>query len=343
MASGARHDGDRQAAGDIEPPAAAIEEAAAWHACLGDESAGEAERAAFERWRAAAPEHDAAWARIEALSGRLAAAAGPGARQAVERTVAEEARARRRALRGALLGLVLAVGLLPLAWLAVGVAPPGHLLADWHTGVGERRDITLADGSRVVLNTATAIDVALGERRRRVTLHAGEIEVTVAEDARPFAVVTDTGRARALGTRFAVRVDESAQTPVTEVVVRESTVELCPAGGAAGDCRRLGAGERARTDGARVSRPRAVDATAATAWPRGRLVVDDAADAEVLGELGRYRRGLLQYDAAALAEIRVSGVLPLDDTDRALRALAAGRPIEVSRYTPWVVVISPAR
>jgi transmembrane sensor len=49
---------------------------------------------------------------------------------------------------------------------------------------------------------------------------------------------------------------------------------------------------------------------------------------------------LLQYDEAALTGLKVSGVLPLDDIDWALKALAGSQPIEVRRYTPWVIRVT---
>ncbi|MNT87819.1 fec operon regulator FecR [compost metagenome] len=55
---------------------------------------------------------------------------------------------------------------------------------------------------------------------------------------------------------------------------------------------------------------------------------------QVLEALGRQRRGHLQFDAAALADLNVSAVLPLDDTDRALQLLAQALPIRLQQYTP---------
>ena len=60
--------------------------------------------------------------------------------------------------------------------LAIGFAaavaerhvPLSGLLADHATRTGERRSVTLPDGSRVVLNTRSAIDVEFDEQRRAV-------------------------------------------------------------------------------------------------------------------------------------------------------------------------------
>lgn len=41
------------------------------------------------------------------------------------------------------------------------------LLADYHTAVGERQVITLADGTRVTLNSASALSVVFNAHERR--------------------------------------------------------------------------------------------------------------------------------------------------------------------------------
>jgi len=335
--------GDPAAGAENEPSRKAIEQAAAWHARLAGDDVTEAVQRAFEHWRRGDPEHDRAWRRIEALWGQLAAAAVPGAHGAVEEAWRRESQARRRRLRHGSVGLLLAVALVPLAWLAGGLPSPAHLTADHYTAVGERAVVTLRDGSRLILGTGTALDVAFSEEQRRIRLHAGEIDATVADaPGRPFIVTTAEGHARALGTRFQVRRDQSTEEPLTRVTVRESTVKLCPALDPAAVCRRLGGGQQARTDGRRVTRPVAVNARAAAGWTRGSLVIDDRPIVEVLTELDRHRPGRVFHDRRALADIRVSGVLPLDDTDHALRALAAGHPIRVQTFSPWLVVVTRA-
>ena len=72
------------------------------------------------------------------------------------------------------------------------------------------------------------------------------------------------------------------------------------------------------------------------------MVVQDAALPDVLDELARQRKGILRYDRAALANIRVSAVLPLGDTDQALRLLSASHHLQLTRMTPWLVSVSLA-
>ncbi|MCC5810778.1 MAG: FecR family protein [Ectothiorhodospiraceae bacterium] len=320
-------------------PERLLEEAARWRVQLDDPALPRETHQAFERWRCRHPDHAQAWQAINAIWDATAGASRPGAREALERTFEEEQGDARRWLgRGAGLLLILLV-LMPLAWIVSGIPSPAHLLADHHTAVGEIRTVELPDGSRMVLNTATAVDVRFDDDQRRIRLHHGEIHITVAPDSRrPLEVVTDHGRARALGTRFGVRRVESGNTAITRVTVQHSRVELCPAGG--DHCRELRQGQQADTDGRHVTEPVTVDPEASAAWTTGRLVADDVPVTDVLRELARYRRGFLHIDDTGLAGMRVSGVIPLHDTDRALKALESTLPLRARRYTPWVIRVS---
>lgn len=311
----------------------ALEEAAEWRVAL--EGADAHTQAAFEHWLQAHPEHRKAWQAIDATWSSFSQAAQPGSRMALEQAFDEERRTRRRLLGATGVALALILALLPLAWMAGGPVSPVHLLADHYTAVGERKTLVLPDGSELVLNTATAVDIDYRRDRRIIRLYDGEIHITVASDRdRPLDVLTPEGRARALGTRFSVRRLEQAGATRTRVIVQESRVELCLPQGES--CLRLGRDQQAAAGPDGLSAAQPVDATAQAAWVRGQLVVDDWPLFRVLQALGRHHRGLLLVDEAELAGLRVSGVLPLDDIDRALNALAASQPIRIHRYTPWV-------
>ncbi|MCP2937671.1 FecR domain-containing protein, partial [Salmonella enterica subsp. enterica serovar Typhimurium] len=78
-----------------------------------------------------------------------------------------------------------------------------YLLADHRTVPGERLTVTLDDGSRVTLNTDSAIDEQYTGQERRIVLRRGEILVEVSADPqRPFVVESRHATARALGTQY---------------------------------------------------------------------------------------------------------------------------------------------
>lgn len=238
---------------------------------------------------------------------------------------------------GGLMALTCAV-VLPAA-LALRAYPPAELLADLRTATGEQRSTVLADGSRLTLSSASAVDVQLSADQRRVQLLKGEILVDVAADsARPFVVETAHGGIRALGTRFIVR----REAGFTLLTMLESRTAARAAESAAETAEIVvEAGQQARLTPQRVERLGAVNAGAVEdAFKLRRLVVQNRPLPEVLDELARHRPGLLRYEREAIEGIRVSAVLPLDDTDRALQLLATSFPqLRVRTVTPWVVMV----
>ncbi len=61
---------------------------------------------------------------------------------------------------------------------------------------------------------------------------------------------------------------------------------------------------------------------------------------EVVAELARYRPGILRCDPA-VADLKVSGVFSLRDTDEALEAISDSFPVQVRRHTRyWVTVLA---
>jgi len=326
---------------------AIAEQAARWVVALtaDDAAAREKARIGFERWRQADRRHAEAAARMEHLVEQMQRMRADGttrpARAALNAAFADGGRARRM---GAALALVLALGL--PGWLAVQAYPPSYLMAaltaDARTGTGEWATRTLADDTRLTLGSGSAVDLRFDEGRRTLELLWGEILVDVAPDAaRPFVVETPHGRMRALGTRFAV-VREADATVLT---VLESKVAVEPPSSPAGPVIQGGpivqAGQRVRLTAAGPGPVTAVDVRSVEgAWRFRQLVVQGEPLPDVLDRLNRHRRGLIRYDRAALEAIKVSAVLPLDDTDRALSLLAASFPaIRVRTLTPWLVLV----
>ncbi|MDF3834067.1 FecR domain-containing protein, partial [Cupriavidus basilensis] len=284
-------------------------------------------------WRAANPEHERAWLRLQAVGDKLHGVP----REVARGTLLAPRGAAPPATRRKALGLL---GLLALAGGSACLVRETETwqlaLADHHSAVGELRDVMLPDGTRILLNTASAIDVDYDDGERRVVLRAGEILVNTAPDPapvyRPFLVQTREGTARALGTRFTVRQQDGASS----IAVLEGTVMVKPAQPGAREVR-IDAGQQTALRSGAALPPRPADEDAA-AWSRRMLVAERMRVADLLAELARYRPGVLRCDAG-VAEMRVSGVFPLADTDRALANLTLGLPVAlVYRTRYWVTV-----
>ncbi|WP_050465309.1 FecR domain-containing protein [Herbaspirillum autotrophicum] len=309
-----------------------LEQAAEWLMLLNASNTTDEQRRACRHWQNACPEHARAWARAELLMNKLGGLPPSLAMPVLERP---SAASRRRAV----LKLASVLAALPAAWLGWRVAGQQGWRAEHRTATGERRQITLADGSTIFLNTGTAIDIAYDATERLIRLRSGEIVVTTAHDtaaaARPFYVETAEGRMQALGTRFSVRQDDGR----TRLAVFESAVRIEPRKMPASHFHILQAGQKTGFSAF------AIDAITASersdeAWTGGVLLVDKMPLAEFAGELTRYRRGFIHCDPA-VAGLLVSGTFPLDDPDRILTMLVSTYPVRaVTRFNGYWLTLT---
>lgn len=308
-----------------------LKEAANWAMTFQYDTPSDSERQAFEQWRQKSPAHEEAWTRTQAVFHVFDQLPAEIGKEAVEKL--DRRHKRRHTLR--MLGTLLFAA--PLGMLAVSQAPWRRWTADVATGTGERKPLVLPDGSQLVLNTRSAVNIAQSQTERRLHLLAGEILVTTQPDSfavpRPFLVDTSAGLVRALGTRFSVR---QLDGDTFRVAVLEHAVEVRPL---AGPSRRVQAGEQADFDIRGVSTPRPLQ-DADVFWEQGILLAKDMRLEDVLAELGRYRSGVLRCDPT-LSQLRVSGALSLKDTDAALASLAESLPLRIVTYSSYWVELVP--
>lgn len=310
-----------------------LRSAAGWYALLRSDDVTDEQLRAHAAWLQADPAHRQAWQQVEQLREQLQSVPGDAALSALQ-IKQRQGHSRRSVLRGfALLATGAAFG--TVAWRQ---APTDAWMASHRTGTGERRDYTLADGTRLVLNTATSLDVVETPTARLIRLYEGEIHITTGHAAsgtsRPLQVHTNHGTVTPLGTVFTVH----KHTEATDVTVIEDEVELIPVAGG-GVVHRVEAGELARMEPASVTKSHAP--VQAGSWTWGLLVAVDWSLGHLVSELGRYRAGVLRCDPA-VAGLRVSGTFPLDNTERALQAIANALPVRVDRLTDYWVTIRAA-
>ncbi|MRW89567.1 DUF4880 domain-containing protein [Duganella sp. FT80W] len=311
------------------------EQAAEWIISLGADDADQRPdlQAGFEAWKQADPRHAAAAQRMQAMLGQLDAYGGSPARAAL----ASAGRVSRKLPLARAAAALMVTALLTALALGVPLTQPSLLLADIRTGSNEWQTRVLADGSRITLSSGSAVDLAFSEEQRVVRLLRGEVLVEVARDpSRPFLVQTGDGSIRALGTRFTVERGEKA----TELAMLESKTEVRTQDHPAVPTV-VSAGEKVRFTRDGVGAVTPVDvASIADAWRDHQLVVQGRPLAEVLDQLARHHRGIIQYDERQIASMRVSAVLPLDDTDRALHLLLNSFPkLRIRTLTPYVVLV----
>ena len=307
-----------------------LDAAIAWQLCLDGDNSSATEREEFNQWLSANEEHSRAWRQLGLLDQRFAIGSGP-ARRALQHSD-DSARRKVRTLRSGFIGMLLICGV-GLLLSNTRYLPMDYWLADQRTATGEQRSVRLADDTLVRLNTHSAIDVRFDGKERRIILQDGEILVETGShnDPRPFIVETRDGRMHALGTRFLVKREDDD----TLLSVLQSAVAAHPQGSEQEQIIREG--QQIRLSSAGLG-PMTALKPGADAWTRGMLVVDNARLGDLIDELARYRQGYLGV-ADDVADLRITGSFPLNNTDLALKALTPTLPVQIEQHTPWWVTV----
>ncbi|WP_454696198.1 FecR domain-containing protein [Achromobacter aegrifaciens] len=317
-------------AGTVDPKI--VRQAADWWSRLREDATDE-DRTRFECWRQAQPAHELAWQRLNALTRDVAASVAEAGSGVAARTLRQAPLIQSR--RNAIRWMVSAAGLGLGGWAVSQSGAVRALSADLRTGTGERRAVTLPDGTLLELNTASAVDLRFTASQRELVLLEGEILVTTGQDplGRPFTVRTRAGVLTPVGTRFLVRGLEDGRI---RVAVLEGAVDV--RGLDPNDApRRVPAGGQAEFSAAGGFAAGPLEA-GASAWLDGMLIADEMPLSDFLRELGRYRPGRLSCSGEA-AGLRVVGAFPLADSDQVLAMLQEVLPVRVRRYTRyWVTV-----
>lgn len=307
-----------------------VAKAVEWTVFLRSGEAGPAEWAAYDDWRSNDPGHEAAAQKITRALGPLEQLRRQGVPSSALKTPSSRA-SRRAALRS-----MLAVGAVgtTAGFLGWQGAREYGLLADRSTGTAERKETSLPDGSTLLLDARTAVDLAFDQTQRTVTLRHGRMLVdALAQPDRPLLVRTPFGQVQANGARFVARAD-SQQTQIT--VLGGNVTATC----LSGDRAQVSEGSRVclqANSSPIVESRRGNEAL----WTQGLVALDNEPLAVLVAALQTYRPGMLRIDPKA-AQIRISGVFSLDDTDSTLRALAQTQPVHIIERTRYWVTISAA-
>jgi transmembrane sensor len=310
-----------------------MQEATTWFMRQGASDYSVQEQLQFEAWKRRSPAHASAYEHVRALWNSA------DLDRAIERVVASSevvldqrpARSRRRWIGTAVAAALLLVSM--ALW-------SGELLirlkADYRTGTGEQRVVTLPDQSIVTLNTDTTISLQYLPNRRVIHLLQGEAAFTVRSNAaRPFTVESGGVATTAVGTEFLVR----ARREDVQVTVLSGAVQVTDRKMPSTEAVRLAAGDQVSVgpDGARPIIH--VDTAAKAAWMQGRLIFVRTPLAEVVQELTRYHPGYAVVWNPALQTLPVTGIYNLSNPSHIFTTLADTLPIHMVRLTDHMIVI----
>jgi transmembrane sensor len=213
--------------------------------------------------------------------------------------------------------------------LAVGGTQAVMLL----TQVGEIRQVELADGSKVTLDTATKIDVEIGRSRRTAHLRYGRARFQVAQADTPFVVETPSSTVTT--GEGVIDVEQVGGEGGIHVLAGAADVRAVNAGQASAVALGAGQGMTVNAGGAE----RTSVAVPASDWTRGMLQFDGTPLTEAVALANRYseRHILLIGD---LGGLRVTGAFRAGDTAGLAKALAAAFGLSLQQNGQGNLVLS---
>ncbi|SFK01089.1 FecR domain-containing protein [Caulobacter sp. UNC279MFTsu5.1] len=314
-----------------------------WLVRLQGETVTERDWLDFDAWLTASPAHAQAYDAVLAFDGRLDLDA--------RRAKAEPAGAPLTAAQG---GKVVPLRPARRAWIwsagaaiaaafvAGAVLLPASGLLGAHettyvTGVGERRTVALEDGSRIEMNAASRMTVRFERHARRVHMGDAQAFFDVAKDSsRPFLVSAGDTQVRVVGTRFDVR-HRDGQVAVN---VQRGLVEVRPnlPRDAAPFRLRPGQGLSHRKGQRADARVSTVAVEEIGGWRQGRLIYRDQPLSQIAGDMNRLFPRPVKLGDAEAANMRLSGVLIVDDQDAMVDRLSHLLPVRTTTTDDAIVI-----
>ena len=297
------------------------DEALEWRTRLYSGEASGEEQAAFKAWLSADPRHAEVFRDVETIWRMLtfsepAADALSQAKKASPPTPvsANAPRQTQHRLQRRLATIAAAAALFVVPSLVVFLT---YAPVEVHeTGVGEIRDLTLADGSTITLGGDSRITARLSRLKRHVALDTGEAVFDIASaPSRPFIVDADLARVRVTGTQFEVSRSRNA----VNVRVAEGAVTVR---GEAGKTASLTAGSSVRARAQRgLGSVEALRADAFAAWRDRHFTFHQAPLSDVVETLNRYHAVSIRIGEPQLRSRSITVSFGLDQVENMLSVL----------------------
>lgn len=304
------------------------DEAAAWVARLDGRAPAADERAKFEDWIARDPAHAAAYADALRTWRDLAAMRGSEQYRALlgTPTLRERLVSALRGPRWAAVTIGVAA-IVAFVWLGLSldVLPFLHRPAEVTTQLAEVREMTLPDGTRIVLGAQSQLDFVVTGKTRRATVVSGDAFFAVAHDpTRPFVIGTGEYTVRVVGTQFEIR----RRPGTVRVAVSEGRVAVKRVDTDEASVLSSGAAWTADDGGVQI---RPVDAMDVGAWRSGRLVYDNAALRDIVADANRYTHTRIVVVDPQLEALRLTTSFRTSQIDGMVETLQAALPLVAER------------
>lgn len=211
-----------------------------------------------------------------------------------------------------------------------------ELRADYRTGTGEQREVSLSADVSVRMNTQTSIAVRAADNdTERVELIGGEASFSK-RAGRSLAVLAADQWITANEARFDVRHLHGRIAPSVCVTCLQGTLNIARGS----EATTLTSGQQLRYDNVGVAGVEAADPDIATAWHRGVLIFRFTPLADVVEEINRYRPGRIVVVNSEIGRIPVSGRFRIDALDEVLSQFKQGFGAKIRSLPGGLVLLS---
>lgn len=295
-------------------------EAAAWRARLTEQDADHT--SAFEAWLAADPAHAAAWKRVQEPWKSVGAHASAPEMVELRRSALAHAHQASRSRRSFAKKLALAAGVFALV---AGTAVLWQMMQPdvYTTRTGERRVVTLADGSQIALDSQSEVRVRYSRNTRDLTLSSGQARFKVAHDVqRPFSVTADGHKVVATGTAFNV---DLFGPNVLVTLIEGRVIVLAP------DNIPLDAGQQLVLSEVAPPSISRINIERAMAWENGEVIFENDPLSTVVARMNRYARQRLVIEDDRTSQLRISGVFHTGDVDGFVSTIVSYLPVRAEK------------
>ncbi|KAA8731310.1 DUF4974 domain-containing protein [Acinetobacter qingfengensis] len=283
-----------------------IAEAAEWLVEIQEAPLSAKKQQVFEQWRSQSAAHQLAWQQAIQLQKCLA-----DTPYVIKQQVLDDQGQQKYLSK--FLVLVLCCSTLSIAAF---YAQQQAIFADYRTAYGEQQKIILEDGTQIILNSKTAIDVQYTTTERNITLRYGEIYITTAKDQteyhRPFKVLGKYGSIQALGTQF----DVEQRKDQTQVAVLEHAVLIK---NQHGQQLKLNAGQKIQFNAKQIQMAQSIEPLNYT-WRNGLIVADRMSLAQFALAIEK-NYGVHVEFSPELEKLIISGTYPTQDLNSLLASL----------------------
>ena len=322
-----------------------LEEAAQWRLRLAEGDGRPSLE--FELWLRRAGNR-AAWEQVNRAWGAFDGLEDTPEVRALRQAALAEARIARKRLTWHRLArpLEAVAAILLLACLAGGGAWWLNRPDDYRTGVGERRVVALADGSRLSLDANSEVTVKYASRQRTLHLIRGQARFDVAHDrSRPFSVTAGNQRVIATGTAFNI---DMAGSKVLVTLIEGHVVVLNEEDGGAQNLSRPGrtelqAGQQLAASAHAPPRIIAASIPRVTAWTSGQLIFDNEPLLSVVDRINRYSDTQILVADPAIGDLKISGVFNAGDPQGFVNIVTRYLRIRAVPEDPHTIALQSAR